>query len=227
MLFLTVPAVFYLVRELSIKDGNSQSGSYENAVVVEEKEMLPVQETSPSVPEEQEELPEPGQKKYVSEILGIGFYYLENQGNQTISIHESGNKVYVNYDSSEPESGQYVEIFAKSPDDTLVEAVEKRLLSGYSEEDCEVYVVDTGMDQYPDTYEKVNIRVAPEWEDMQEFFRLYENCPFRYTQSNGISYFLGDSEHSDKFLFFSIGQYGISASAEGTKGWQDTIEFLD
>ncbi|MDB5057684.1 MAG: hypothetical protein JWO59_1156, partial [Chloroflexi bacterium] len=40
----------------------------------------------------------------------------------------------------------------------------------------------------------------------------------------GISYFLADSRHPDKYLFFSIGQYPIAAGSG--KAWQDTIQFL-
>jgi hypothetical protein len=42
-------------------------------------------------------------------------------------------------------------------------------------------------------------------------------------------YFLTDSRHPNKLLFFNIGQAGISAGNPDVPqlGWQDTIEFID
>jgi hypothetical protein len=169
------------------------------------------------------------QKKFVSEKLGISFLYLEEQGGQKIKVEESNNKIYVFTENSQAESGQYVEVFSKEPQKPLLTAVEEKFLQGYSKNDCEALTVNSLIKKYPDSYEIVNIRVVGEIKDLSDLNERYKKCPQVYTQSNGVSYFLGDQNHKDKYLFFSIGQYGIIAddSTDNLKTWQDTIQFLD
>lgn len=170
----------------------------------------------------------PNQKRYVSKTKGISFVYLEEQGGETTKVEEQGNKIYLYGASYEPTSGQYVEVFSKGSQDSLLVALEKQFLENYSASDCEVYNSDSPS-KYPESYEIANIRVAGGWVDMEDLFARYDKCPPIYTESNGLSFFLMDKNHPDKYLFFSIGQYGISGESidSGGRAWQDTVEFLD
>jgi hypothetical protein len=60
---------------------------------------------------------------------------------------------------------------------------------------------------YPATYEEI-----------------IPTCPNK--QDTNLTFFLGDSKHPDKLLFFSIGQNTIQASSDPQITWQDTLRFL-
>lgn len=180
--------------------------------------------------------------KYVSKTLGISFEYLPTQSYDAKTyIKEVGNKIYVyavgnaygNTDPNRYEDGQFVEVFSKDKNKSLKEALQDRFLTGAYAQYCQVDedTIGFGNKSTPKTYVKANINLKNR-ENVSNVDDLYEklkNCPDPYTQRNGVSYFLADTEHPDKFLFFSIGQYQIDASKEGdgSLGWQDTIEFLD
>ena len=59
---------------------------------------------------------------------------------------------------------------------------------------------------------------------MEELDAKSQKCPKGYTETNGIAYFLTDTNHPTQFVFFSIGQYAIDGPNNTT--WQNTIEFL-
>lgn len=170
-----------------------------------------------------------GATKYTSEKLGISFYYLETQpGSIKFKAAEIVNKIYVYQQNFNPESGQFVEVFTKSENDTLKDAVKKRFLANISEKDC---FVNSGayMKEYPALYETAIIDYAvPTDTGDQPFWSYGEKCPQDYSKTNGIRYFLEDTNHPDKFVFFSIGQYGIGASLDNNQLlWQHTIRFTD
>ena len=50
---------------------------------------------------------------------------------------------------------------------------------------------------------------------------MYTICGIAFN----IAYFLADTAHPDRFVFFSIGQYGIPAGNGHV--WQQTLRFLD
>jgi len=167
------------------------------------------------------------QKKYVNPELGISFLYLEHDddGKNKTSTKQIGNKIYVYDEAYSYDSGQYVEIFNKEPSMSLEETLKKVFLEGYSTNDC-VVVAETLHSSYPTSYVQANIKVPGEFTDMEEMSTKWQKCPKDYTQTNGMSFFLMDQNHSDKFAFFSIGQYGISANKDDTL-WQDTVEFIN
>lgn len=187
---------------------------------------------------EEKELPKtekpllPGQQKYTSTNLGVSLLYINELGNDLSSnVEEVGNKIYIFAPGSSSESGQYMEVFTKAENDTLLQAVQKQFLVGYSASDCEAYELTKTWNNkaISENMELVNIRVAGGWESMEDLMVRWEKCPKPYTESNGISYFMADKNHPDKFAFFSIGQYAISAGTDesGSLTWQDTVEFLD
>lgn len=167
----------------------------------------------------------PNLKTYTSQTLGISFSYLQSQPNtnEKISIKEIGNKVYVYPSNMAANQGQYAESFTKDSADTLETAIKKQFLSSISENDCFVENT-TSRYKYPSSYKVAEISYpkpdseGPNWENA-------EKCPPTYSQSNGISYFLSDTNYPTTYFFFSIGQYGISS--DQNKMWQETVQFLN
>ncbi|OGG95604.1 hypothetical protein A2V95_03400 [Candidatus Kuenenbacteria bacterium RBG_16_41_7] len=159
--------------------------------------------------------------KFISEDLGISFCYPDKYGNNSIAVKQENNKVYVYWAGSSPESGQSVEIFEKDRVDTLKTAIEKHFqLSNYK--DCSV-------DESTTKYNTKNGATTAELSypfnttsDGPWFSSGY--CPDGYEMTNGIRYFY-TTPNSNKFLFFSIGQYSIDLSDGRT--WQDTIKLID
>jgi hypothetical protein len=49
-------------------------------------------------------------------------------------------------------------------------------------------------------------------------------CNEAYAKTNGLRYFLYDTNHPGIFAFFDIGQYAIP-SGEGNEPWEDTFRF--
>lgn len=166
---------------------------------------------------------------YVSPNLGIRFMYNKVWANEYVSVNEVGNKIYV-YPSKYGtyESGQYVEVFTKESSQTLEQALQTQFLIGYDSTKCEVTndtVLFTNSAKYPSSYVVANITTTGEFIDVEVLTEKLKECPYPYTQSNGVSYFVEDTNHPDKYAFLSIGQYAIMIDDQ--TAWQDTIEFLD
>lgn len=171
---------------------------------------------------------------FSSDKLGISFLYAKlaavGSNASKVNVHEIGNRVYVYVSSignEKPESGQYVEVFQKNPTDSLEQAIKKQFLSGISENDCFVRIsTDKNL---PSNFTKATIGYpVPTNTNEQPYWAFGEKCPENYRESNGISYFLADKNNPHKFLYFSIGQYGISAeTGNDNTMWQDTIKFLN
>lgn len=167
----------------------------------------------------------PNLKTFTSDTLKISFEYLEVQPDypkEKTKTGISGNKVYL-YMGTKPEEGQWVEVFKKDKNDTLKQAISKQFLAGISENDCFVEDV-TVNNKFPPSYKVAEITFPYDPNSDIPFFAIEHKCSKGYTRSNGISFFLADSNHPEIFLFFSIGQYGIKA--DSSKMWQETIRFL-
>lgn len=231
-LFLTVVLTIFLV----VLAGGIGYLFYQNQLLKNQayqtsssasSEITPSPTAEPTVPGDSytENTTTPGQKKYVSPQLGISFLYLSSSQESNFKVKEVANKIYIydlNYDY---DSGQYVEVFNKELDQTLKQTIEEIFLEGYSIDKC-IATSSPAPEAYPSTYIQGNIAVPGEFTDMEEMALKWQECPQPYVRTNGISYFLMDEDHSDKFVFFSIGQYAILAGSDDLT-WQDTIEFLD
>lgn len=163
---------------------------------------------------------------FSSTKLGISFRYGKladtTQPSSKINIQETGTKVFVYEGTAKPETGQYVEVFTKNPSDSLTEAIKKQLLAGISETDCFVKILTDP--KLPVDFSKATISYPVPTGSQDPAFTFGEKCPQNYRESNGISYFLADKNHPDKFVFLSIGQYAIPAQTGSTSlNWQDTI----
>ncbi|MGE5298067.1 MAG: hypothetical protein ACM3KM_02805 [Acidobacteriaceae bacterium] len=169
-------------------------------------------------------LPE-GVKTYTSEKLGVKFNYLEKHGNP---ILEETGRIFVG-----GLSGQWVQEFAKDPNDSLKLAIEQKFLKGISSADC--YVVtwkggDEDWEGYSKDFEFGTILYPIDTENPEKAWFDNNKCPKIYRATNGISYFLMDKKHPSKYFFFSIGQYAIFAEPDrpggGEKVWQQTFQVI-
>ncbi len=165
-----------------------------------------------------------GVKRFTSDDLGITFTYLATGKDYTTTVQEIGDKVYVAQNLRANESittGQWVEVISKDTNDTLAQAIEKKFLVNYDSKKCFVKAtVSTG---YPSTYSTARISFPYANNNVDPWFAPGENCPPNYTETNGENYFMMDSAHPDRFLFFSIGQYGIWGSNDQKTTWQGTL----
>lgn len=170
----------------------------------------------------------PNQMKYTNPQLGISFLFPSKIDGDKIDVKEVGNKIYV-YSTAYPYTqGQYVEVFQKNPADTLEVAIQKQLLGNISKDDC--FVKDGKPDNaadFPDNFHVKTLGYPVDDESDVPAFAQDNKCPSPYAESNGLSYFLGDSLHPKIFLFFSIGQQAFVVDEKTNKTWQDTIVFLD
>lgn len=163
----------------------------------------------------------PNSNVFISQDLGITFNYTTKStgiNDSKIGAKQIGNKVYVYSTSGKPEEGQYLEMFAKDKNESLLDAIKKKILTGYPLNDCPVETITgTFTDQsHPANFVLADINIPSE---------NAGKCPSPYAAIGGIAYFLTDPNHPDKFIFLSIGQYGID-SGIGDKLWQNTIKFL-
>lgn len=158
---------------------------------------------------------------YISQKLGISFSY----SSSSASVIEKENKIYVGEKGKE-EQGQWVQVFQKDKNESMEDAVKKQFLSGISPSDCFVIPGSRNGNNYPSTYKIVEISFPKDDSSETPWWAKNNKCPVDYSQSNGISYFLEDTNHPSKYVFFSIGQYPID-SEDKTKTWEKTIEFLD
>ncbi len=172
-------------------------------------------------------------RTFSSETLGVTFQY---SASPDIAVSEVDKKVYVYNSQSQPESGQWLEVWDKPADQTLAQAVTERFLTGYKAEDCWATSSDYAND-HGDNFEAVIITFPPTDNGVDPYWLLSEKCPASYTSTNGISYFLMDKNHPDKYLYLSIGQYAIPSSDISLPGgqeysldewtpWQDTLRIM-
>lgn len=175
--------------------------------------------------------PTPNANLFNSPNLGISFYYTKKStgiNDSTIAVKQIGNKVYVYSTSGKPESGQWVEVFSKNSNQSLEDAIKEKILTGYSLTDCLVKATVNPISGQvlPASFviAQINVPTGPN-DDLGTITQKAEKCPVNYVATNGAAYFLMDKDHPDKFVFFSIGQYGIDSGITD-KLWQNTITFL-
>lgn len=167
----------------------------------------------------------PGTNEFKSAALKIAFNYLPSANEQQFKVLESGKKVYVYAGMVKPEEGQSVEVFQKPANQSLAEAIKTKFLAGKSDKECWVVDTTTNYKKYPSSYRTAEITFPKPTDSDSPWWAMGNNCSADYAQTNGLRYFLEDTNHPDRFVFFNIGQYGITAG-EGIT-WQETIRFLE
>ena len=164
-------------------------------------------------------------KTFTSSNLAITFEYNAlSPAGQTdgIKVLESGNKVYVYPASLKPEAGQWVEVFSKSKDETFEATIRRQILANYPSKDCKINVSEAK--DYPAGFMTAQISYPPPSDTSLPYWANASLCNEKYDVANGIRYFLYDPGHADKFLYFDIGQYSITA--RGNEPWQNTVRLL-
>lgn len=175
--------------------------------------------------------PRPAEKvTFSSSSLGIAFDYAPTLGGDTLATQVEGDKVYV-YDTRLPYAqGEYVEVFTKDPQQSIQQAIAQIILHGYNPDNCSLGAVHGAGTYYPPSYQIASIQYNDSSSNPQDGWPPQDPsvCPAQYTTTAGVSYFLMDTSHPSKLLFFSIGQTPISASSDPTDqmAWQDTVRFL-
>jgi hypothetical protein len=168
---------------------------------------------------------DPNLKIYTSSNLGISFKYLAKIGNQEFSVTEVKNKICLSYEKNDAkcQSGQSVQVFNKDTNETLTAAIKRMFLSGKDANRCLVTIIKNEND--PASWVKAEITFPNRSGDygMKEALEDASYCSSEYSRSSGVSYFLEDQNHKDKFVFFRIGQDNYPS--ENGKNWQDTISF--
>lgn len=163
---------------------------------------------------------------FASSSFGIMFQYAPHQGGDTIATKVDGNKIYV-YDVRFPYvQGEYIQVFKKDSKLTLQQAITKIILVGYNTSHCLIGPARQDSFLYPSNYQTASIQYSGTsngWTVSNT-----NTCPSSYLADNSIAFFLMDTQHPDKLLFFSIGQFPIDASTDPKvhQRWQDTIRFL-
>ncbi len=150
----------------------------------------------------------PTSNRYYSQELGIYFDYaksLPDSPKQTLEAEADASRVYVFFTGSAPTNGQYVDVMSKLTTDSTLQAVSKITMSDPNYAGCTFSF--KAQTPYPSTYEEI-----------------IPTCPTK--QSTNLTFFLGDSAHPDKLLFFSIGSTSIPSSSNPQVTWQDTLRFL-
>lgn len=181
------------------------------------------------------ELREGKLESHVSKNLGVSFdYFLDNEVKNPIKVKELADKVYLYINSSktepdDPTKGKYVQVLSKNPSTDLATTVEEAFLKNYAQGDCKV--VTEGLSRHysvfnPD-YDYVQIKVA-NVNSADSFAQAEEKanrCPIEYLDYRGVSYFVMDRNHTDKYAFVKLGQDNFSSYPGVT--WDMTISFND
>ncbi len=163
---------------------------------------------------------------YESPRLGIRFKYAAQDNGQRVLVKETGDTIYVYTQGTVPEQGQFVRVWTKDLNESLQQAVKTRFLKGYSEQRCFVtsWVDNVGTKPSTGVTAVVSFPIGPT-DSTTPWWDNGKHCPQNYTVSNGLAYFWTDDERSERFVYFSIGQYVISGETPDTS-WHTTFEFI-
>jgi hypothetical protein len=160
-------------------------------------------------------------KTYTSEKLGIQFRYNSKpEANMSVDVKETGNVVYVYFGNVAPESGQSVQVFTKKSDETFETSIKRQFMAQYPSVSCKIEVSPSNIQS---GYQVAEISYPKPTDVNQPWFDNAGLCNPYYDMTNGIRYFLYNPKFPDKFVFLSIGQYGILA--QGNVPWQNTLIF--
>jgi hypothetical protein len=172
-------------------------------------------------------------KIYHSDKLGVEFTYDQIFGypsDPPIKVAEIGNKIYVYSANDKPEEGQSIEVFQKDPKISLQDAIEDKFLAGIDPKDCFVktYANNDPMlsETSPNLPSYITAGIAyPPSDDPDAFGWDNSKCPKGYSETNGIQYFLENTDVPGKFLFIVVGQYMITTNG-GNGSWSNSIRIL-
>lgn len=158
--------------------------------------------------------PNTGLVTFTSPSLGITFMYPRRDfmdGQTTYTATRSGNTITV-------ASGQYVQVFTKSTNTSLQEAIAQQLFQGCNSDNL---VFETNLHVFSASMAPVNASTLT-----VSTKSTAAACNNQYDESDVRSYFRMDNIHQDTFIFVNSGQYGIYTKIDASQVWDETIGIL-
>lgn len=157
--------------------------------------------------------------------LGIGFTWLfdpELHAGFEHPIRIEGNTVRM--------FGQSVEVFSKDSAQTLSEAIEEQFLVDYDPANCFVEDSLFGEDE-TGQYVFAQIAYPPPSDPNEPIWANQEQCPVSYSRTNGVAYFMMNTEVPDRFVYFSIGQEAVASDGTPKEirntNWHGSLQILE
>lgn len=163
---------------------------------------------------------EPGTRGVWSPRLGVGFTYLAPE---KLRVWENGGVIHV--------EDKTVEVFEIEPAPNIAIAVRDNFLRGTSDQDCYVGLLPIAAAPYQAAAINYPVSDATDrpWWDNDAAAR----CPEKYRASNGVSYFLMNTEVPDRIAFVRLGQDSVATDGtvlgEGQVpyDWSESIRILE
>ena len=171
---------------------------------------------------------DPNIKTFTSSDLGFSFNYLADQsgsGKPEITAKQIGDKVFVG-SLTNPQDGQWVQVWKKDPKLSLNDAVTQQFLKGYSLKNCWVEALPQQGPAYPANYVKAKITYPHVNNGNDPWWVNYTKCPKDYAEINGSRFFIMDTNHPDRFAYFNIGQ-DVILGDNNNHDWASTLAFTD
>lgn len=155
---------------------------------------------------------------YTSTRLGIKFTFTYDFAPY---INSEGNKICWEDGPADRTQAHkcfvHAEVFSKTPSQTLREAIEEKILTGYDKNKCLIDIVPDDNDNNKEIatiyfafaktpYKYWQTGVDGPWENP-------ESCP-SYTQKGPIQYFMSDKNFPDKFVYFLIMHQSYPSATE-------------
>jgi hypothetical protein len=176
-------------------------------------------------------------KSFTSKDLGISFDYASGIANQQVKVKQIGNKVYLYVDytkTDDPTQGKFVEVFSKSPNQSLIKAIEEQILTNYSLESCPIRLANVNTSLKNPARQFVQITTtAVTVHNIQKQKTAEKLCPpiYTYNGRTGMAYFMMDTKYPNKFVFFNLGQDNFWGTPPNDKGigltWDQTVRFIE
>ena len=179
-------------------------------------------------------------QKFISQKNGVSLVAGKKVANGNINIIEDENTIYLSIcgeglkDCFYKDGGQYIQMFRKPERQSLSDAIKEKFLKNYNDSDCVVtpelslQLPDKGENKTEYIISNIDVASLETLENYDQLNEQIKKCPAQYTKNNGTSYFIMSKNHSDRFYFVRIGQYGIPAGADASIDglWQDNLEIL-
>lgn len=181
---------------------------------------------------------------FTSDNLGVSFSYLTRvAGRVNFYTKEIGNTIYLYYNPEanqpflgtdaeflskiSPGHGYSLEVFNKDEHKSLIDAIKEQFLDGYKASDCIVKQTRYGHRKNDESIQTAVIvaNISPNSQKTRlELDESIAKCP-KYTTTFGVSYFMMDPKHPNKFLFIQLGQDNIPSGIVGSS-WDETIKIF-
>lgn len=135
---------------------------------------------------------------------GISFQVVQTFSGSAVIVKDFGNRTYV-YTGSFSQYNPFVEVFSKNRTDSITQAITKSVLSNYQNIDCPITIQKALLNQ-PQSDQTAWITYASNNKREDGSAKDPSKCPADYTRTNGgLMYFMVDTTHPDKLIFFAIG----------------------